>query len=94
MTGVAILNTTLRTVGRPDELRERLFAKTLVVTTLVPLSKPSHIFSGLSGVDGWHHDGLTSYVLTVSDVAVAAPAAIRALVAADADVLSINESHH
>ena len=33
---VAILNTTLRTIGRPDELRDRLFAKTLTVKTLVP----------------------------------------------------------
>src|SRR6266511_4455915 len=32
---VAILNTTLRTIGRPDELREQLFAKTLTVRTLV-----------------------------------------------------------
>ena len=29
---VAILNTTLRTVGRPAELHDRLFAKTLAVT--------------------------------------------------------------
>ena len=31
---VAILNTTLRTVGRPDELRERLFARSLALTTV------------------------------------------------------------
>jgi ABC-2 type transport system ATP-binding protein len=31
---VAILNTTLRTIGRPEELREQLFAKTLKVRTL------------------------------------------------------------
>ena len=30
---VAILNTTLRMIGRPDELRDRLFAKTLLVRT-------------------------------------------------------------
>ena len=30
---VAILNTTLRTIGRPDELRDRLFRKTLTVRT-------------------------------------------------------------
>ena len=33
---VAILNTTLRTIGRPDELRDQLFAKTLTVRTLDP----------------------------------------------------------
>ena len=32
---VAILNTTLRTIGRPEELRDRLFAKALTVRTLV-----------------------------------------------------------
>ncbi len=37
---VAILNTSLRTIGRPDELRDRLFAKALTVTTLVALPEP------------------------------------------------------
>ncbi|MEP6563187.1 MAG: ABC transporter ATP-binding protein, partial [Nakamurella sp.] len=31
---VAILNTTLRTIGRPDELRDQLFSKSLKVRTL------------------------------------------------------------
>ena len=43
---------------------------------------------------GWHQDGTATYVLVVSDPAVGAPAVTRALVAADADVLSISESHH
>ena len=42
----------------------------------------------------WHEDGPATYVLAVSDPAVAAPAVTRALVAAGADVLSISESHH
>ena len=91
---VAILNTTLRTIGRPDELREQLFAKTLTVRTLVPLPDPGRVFAGLPAVDGWRQDGAGTYVLTVSDPAVAAPAVTRALVAAGADVLSIGESHH
>jgi ABC-2 type transport system ATP-binding protein len=91
---VAILNTTLRTIGRPDELRERLFAKTLTVRTLVPLPEPDRVFPGLPGVDGWHQDGPAAYVLAVSDSTVAAPAATRALVAAGADVLSIDQSRH
>src|SRR3984885_481364 len=37
---VAILNTTLRTVGRPSELRERLFKSALVVRTIKPLADP------------------------------------------------------
>jgi ABC-2 type transport system ATP-binding protein len=91
---VAILNTSLRTIGRPDELRERLFARTLVVRTLVPLPEPEGIFGGLSGVDGWRQEGDAEYVLAVSEPTTAAPAATRALVAAGADVLSISESRH
>jgi ABC-2 type transport system ATP-binding protein len=89
---VAILNTTLRTVGRPDELRDRLFARNVTVTTLSPLADPDAVFRGLPAVTGWHADGPATYVLSVSDPAVAAPAATRALVAADAAVLSIGES--
>jgi ABC-2 type transport system ATP-binding protein len=37
---VAILNTTLRTIGRPAQLREQLFAPTLTVRTLAALSDP------------------------------------------------------
>jgi ABC-2 type transport system ATP-binding protein len=91
---VAILNTTLRTIGRPDELRDRLFAKTLTVRTLTPLPEPDRVFAGLPAVDGWHSDDPASYVLPVSDPTVAAPAVTRALVAAGADVLSISQAHH
>jgi ABC-2 type transport system ATP-binding protein len=91
---VAILNTTLRTIGRPDELRERLFAKTLTVRTFALLPEPGRVFGGLPAVDSWHQDGGGAYVLAVSEQVVAAPAVTRALVAAGADVLSISESHH
>ncbi len=91
---VAILNTTLRTIGRPDELRDQLFARTLTVSTLSPLPDPGRVFAGLPAVDGWHAGGPAVYVLTVSDPAVAAPATTRALVAAGADVLSITQSRH
>ena len=33
---VAIINTSLRAIGRPDELREQLFQRTLVIRTLAP----------------------------------------------------------
>ena len=89
---VAIMNTSLRTIGRPAELRDRLFAKTLTVRTLVPLPDPGLVFAGLTAVDSWRHDDTATYVLAVSDPAAAAPAVTRALVAADADVLSISES--
>jgi ABC-2 type transport system ATP-binding protein len=91
---VAILDTTLRTIGRPTELRDRLFARTLTVRTLVALPHADRVFGSLRAVDGWRQDGPSGYVLVVSDPAVAAPAVTRALVAAGADVLSISESHH
>jgi ABC-2 type transport system ATP-binding protein len=91
---VAILNTTLRMIGRPAELREQLFAKTLAVRTRVPLEDPGSVFAGLKAVESWHEDGDAGYVIAVSDPAIAAPAVTRALVHADADVLSISESRH
>jgi ABC-2 type transport system ATP-binding protein len=91
---VAILNTTLRTIGRPDELRDQLFAKTLTVSTLDPLAEPEQVFAGIPALDNWRSDGLATYVLAVSDTAKAAPAAARALVYAGADILSIAESRH
>ena len=91
---VAILNTTLRTVGRPDELRARLFARTLAVKLQAPLHNPGQVFGGLPAVGGWRQDGQASYLLDVFDPPAAAPAAVRALVAAGADVLSISESRH
>jgi ABC-2 type transport system ATP-binding protein len=91
---VAIMNTTLRMIGRPDELRDRLFARTLTVTTLAPLADPDRIFVGLPAVQSWQSGGETAYILTVSDPDDAAPAVTRALVTAGADVLSISESHH
>ena len=90
---VAILDTSLRTIGRPDELRDRLFTKSLVVRTAAPLPLPQSVFA-VPGVDGWQEDGASRYVLTVSDARVAAPAVTRALVAAGADVLSVAEAQH
>jgi ABC-2 type transport system ATP-binding protein len=91
---VAILNTSLRMIGRPTELRERLFAKALVVRTLAPLPNPDGVFRGIDAVETWHQNGSNEYVIAVSDSTVAAPALTRALVEADADVLSIGESQH
>src|SRR5664279_932250 len=91
---VAILNTTLRTIGRPDELRAQLFRPEVTVRTLVALSEPGRVFTGLPAVSDWHEDGPASYRLTVSESAVAVPAVTRALVAAGADVLSIGEKQH
>jgi len=78
---VAILNTRLRTVGRPDELRDQLFARTLAIRTAAPLPDPGRVFAALPAVEGWLPDGLASYVLAVCDPAATAPAVTRALVA-------------
>src|SRR5215469_16416526 len=53
---VALLNTTLRAIGRPDELRDQLFAKTLTVRTLSPLPEPDRVFGGLPAVVSWRQD--------------------------------------
>ena len=91
---VALLNTTLRALGRPDELRAQLFARALAVTTLAPLAEPERVFGGLPGVESWRQDAPATYLLPVTDPAVAAPGVTRALVAAGADVLAIAESEH
>ncbi len=51
---VAIMNTTLRTIGRPDELRQTLFSKSLAVITAAPLAEPGRVFDGLPAVREWH----------------------------------------
>jgi len=91
---VAILNKTLRMIGRPSELREQLFAKTLAVRTRVALPDPASVFGRLRAVESWQQDGAGGYLLDVTDPSVAAPAVTRALVQAGTDVLSIGESRH
>ncbi|MGH3200780.1 MAG: ABC transporter ATP-binding protein [Streptosporangiaceae bacterium] len=105
---VAIMNTSLRTIGRPDELRQALFNRSLTVSTVAPLAHPDQVFAGLPGVQSWtaadpatasapsapSANGPASYVVTVTNPAQSAPAVTRALVAAGADVLSIAESRH
>ena len=91
---VGIMNTTLRMVGRPDELREQLFSKSIEIKTRAPLAQPQQVFADLPGVDGWHQAEDGTYVLEVSDADLAAPQAARALVAAGADLLSLSPSQH
>jgi ABC-2 type transport system ATP-binding protein len=97
---VAIMNTTLRTIGRPEDLRRTLFNRALTVATAHPLPNPESVFTGLPAVESWQPAVATSqaagtstarYTLAVTDPAKAAPAVTRALVAADADVLTIAE---
>ena len=106
---VAILNTTMRMVGRPDDLRASLFTRALVVTTASPLPSPADVFGHVSGIDGWSldtaqddgsgasaagADGTARYVVNASDPKSVAPNLTRALVAAGADVESLAERVH
>ncbi len=91
---VAILNTTMRLVGRPDELRAQLFKRSLEVQLRAVLADPASLFSEVSAVEGWEARASSSYLLSVSDPDAAAPEVARALVHAGADILSITESRH
>jgi ABC-2 type transport system ATP-binding protein len=91
---VAILNTTLRLVGQPAELREQLFTRSLEVRVRAALSNPGRAFTALPDVEGWVQVPSGSYLLTVSDPDGAAPGVARALLNAGADILSIAESRH
>jgi ABC-2 type transport system ATP-binding protein len=91
---VAIFATTLRSLGRPDELREHLFKKELLVKTLAPLPAPEAVFGPVAAVEEWRAIGSCSYHLAVSDVTAASPEVARALVGSGADVLEISESRH
>ena len=91
---VAILNTRLLAVGRPEQLRGQLFRSSLVVETAARLAAPEAVFTPDVGVEKWTPEGDAGYVLTVADPRMAAPRVTRALVAAGADVVSIAVAHH
>ncbi|MDA8047365.1 MAG: ABC transporter ATP-binding protein [Actinomycetota bacterium] len=92
---VAILNTAIQLVGRPDELRARLFTRTLEIRLRSELADPAAVFSGLGGIVGWATSAADSYLLTVADDPDrAAPEVARALVHAGADICSIVEARH
>jgi ABC-2 type transport system ATP-binding protein len=90
---VAMMSTTLQLIGRPDELRQRLFRRSLDVRVRMPLDDPNAVIGALPEVEGWEQTP-SGYTLNVSDPDLAAPALARALVTADADILSIVESRH
>jgi len=87
---VAILNTTLRVIGRPDELRHSLFAQEVEVRVARPLSDPSRLFGALVGVRSWSGSN-GGYRLVVEEPSSVLPELTRALVAAGSDVLKVGE---
>ena len=90
---IAIVNTTLRIIGPPDELRRRLFSAAVEVRTAKPLEDPASLFSRVPGVQDWRaQDG--TYVVTVSDPAAVAPELARAVVGAGADLVQLAEVKH
>jgi ABC-2 type transport system ATP-binding protein len=70
---VAILNTTLRLIGRPDELRQQLFSRSVDVRLRAPLYDPQAVLGAVPEVEGWEQTP-AGYTLTVSDPDLAAPA--------------------
>lgn len=91
---VGILNTTLRMQGRPDELRERLFTKSIELRVREPLEEPERVLGGLPGAEGWRRGQDGAYIITVTDADIAAPAAARAVVGAGADLLTLSPTRH
>ena len=87
---VAILNTTLRVIGRPDELRHSLFAQEVEVRVARPLADPASLFGALGGVRSWSGSN-GGYRLVVEEPPSVLPELTRALVAAGSDVLKVAE---
>jgi ABC-2 type transport system ATP-binding protein len=92
---IAILNTTLRAIGRPDDLGRRMFSSALDVRTAQPLPDPSAVLDAIPGVESWRATDDGAYALSLSkDVAVVAPEVARAVVGAGADLVRLAELSH
>jgi ABC-2 type transport system ATP-binding protein len=90
---VAIVNTGMKSIGPPDQLRRQLFASSIEVRLAAPLSDPAGIFDSLQGIGRWTgEDG--HYVVEVDDPNVSTPVLATALVRAGARVLRIAEVEH
>ncbi len=89
---VAIVNTRLVSVGRPDELRRRLFRPALELRLGRPLPDPATLFGAIRGVDGWTNGrGSGAYVLDVTDPEGAAPEVAKTVVGVGASIIRLAE---
>jgi ABC-2 type transport system ATP-binding protein len=91
---IAILNTTLRIVGSPAELRHRLFSSALEVRTAAPLADPDALFGSVTGTNGWQQLGAAQYRVTVRDPVAVAPDLASAIVASGAGLVHLSEATH
>jgi ABC-2 type transport system ATP-binding protein len=91
---IAILNTSLRIIGAPDDLRRRLFSSALEVRTSTALADPASTFGAVPGTDGWELTGDASYRVSARDPAAVAPEVARAIVASGAGLVHLSEATH
>jgi ABC-2 type transport system ATP-binding protein len=87
---IAILNTTLRIVGRPDDLRHQLFSAAIEIRTAQPLRNPDAVFEALDGVTSWRMEN-GSYLVAVSDPPSIAAELARRVIGAGADLIHLAE---
>ena len=62
--------------------------------TSEPLLRPDDVFARVPAISSWRRDDAGHYVLETLSPKATAPAVARALVAANADIESLVESHH
>jgi ABC-2 type transport system ATP-binding protein len=91
---IAILNTTLRILGRPEDLRRELFSSALEVATVGPIEDLDSVLQGLPNVTGWKTTGDYTYAITTPDPDALAPALARTLVQGGASLLKLAEVQH
>jgi ABC-2 type transport system ATP-binding protein len=90
---VAIINTRMKSIGRPDQLRRQLFASSIEIRLAAPLPDPAGTFGGLPGVSRWSGQN-GRYLVEVDDPEVSTPTLTDALVRSGGRVLKIAEVEH
>jgi ABC-2 type transport system ATP-binding protein len=91
---IAILNTTLRIIGRPEDLRRQLFSPSLEIALGAPRDDLDELVTSLPGATGWRSSGDATYIINAPDPAALAPELARALVARGADLIKLAEVSH